>query len=300
MAAEPVPEQSAVVADGIRREFSLGASIERFATGSLPVFAVGDRYVVKLFPQKSRRHFESEAAALTNIDGALTIPTPRVVATGARGGWCFVVMTRLRGRSLVEVWPSLRFDERRRLVGEVGASLAQLHARSTDGLAPLAVDWSRFMQEQHDSGRERQAAQGLESRWLEQVEKFLERWYPADDGRRVLLHTEVMREHLLVVQKHDTWQLSGLFDFEPAMVGAPEYEFASVGLFVTCAEPGLFGVALDAYGLRRDDAFPFRVMAYALLHRYSNLRWYLERLPVGGHSDLESLAQSWFQHDAGP
>ena len=32
-------------------------------------------------------------------------------------------------------------------------------------------------------------------------------------------------------------------------------------------------------------------MAYALLHRYSNLRWYLERLPAAGrHRRFEQLA----------
>jgi hypothetical protein len=48
MSAEPNSDQSAIVADAIRREFSLGANIERFATGSLPVFAAGDSCVVKL------------------------------------------------------------------------------------------------------------------------------------------------------------------------------------------------------------------------------------------------------------
>jgi len=294
MLPEALSEQSAMVADDIRREFALGDNVDRFVTGTQPVFAAGDSYVIKLFQLTERRHFETEVAALTRIDSTLSIPTPRVVATGQRGEWWFVAMTRLLGRPLVEVWQTLAFDERCRLVSEVGASLAELHALATDDLAPLAVDWSRFMRQQRDSARDRQAAKGLEPLWLDQVDAFLERWHPADDGRRVLLHTEVMREHLLVDQRHGTWQLSGLFDFEPAMVGAPEYEFASVGIFVACAEPKLFHIALDAYGLRRDDAFPLRVMAYSLLHRYSNLRWYLERLPHARHSDLESLARSWF------
>jgi len=281
------------VAEHIRAEFSLGASIEPFAAGSVPVFAAGDRYVVKLFFQSDRRHFETEVTALMRVHAALSIPTPRVVASGERDGWWFVVMTRLAGRSLVDVWPTLGFDERCRLVRDVGTSLAELHAIATDNLAPLAVDWSRFIREQRESCRERQATNGLGPPWLDGIDDYLDRWCPADDGRRVVLHTEIMREHLLVDQQQDGWRLSGLFDFEPAMVGAPEYEFASVGIFLTCAEPGLFRIALDAYGLPFDDALALRVMAYTLLHRYSNLRWYLERLPVV-HSDLESLARSWF------
>jgi hygromycin-B 7''-O-kinase len=38
-------------------------------------------------------------------------------------------------------------------------------------------------------------------------------------------------------------------------------------------------------------------MAYALLHRYSNLRWYLERLPSPGVTSLDALAMRWWSLD---
>jgi len=294
MLPEPVPGDEAIAAEHLRREFSLGATLERFPVGSVPVFATAGGYVVKLFPMNERAHFETEVAALTRVQGALSIPTPRVVASGESHGWWFVVMTRLPGRALVDVWKDLGAEDRLRLVREVGTSLSEMHSRPTEDLPSLALDWPRFIQEQRTSCRERQAAKGLEAPWLDQIDAFLERWSPPDDGRRALLHTEVMREHLLVDRRDEGWRLTGLVDFEPAMIGAPEYEFASVGLFVTCAEPGLLGAALDAYGAPRDEALPCRIMAYALLHRYSNLRWYLSRLPVAGHTDLESLARHWF------
>lgn len=286
-------DDSALVADRIRQELSLGAAVSRYASGSLPVFAVDD-HVIKLFPAKAGSHFETEKAALARIDGKLSIPTPRLLAAGERDDWLYVVMSRLRGQSLAEMWPVLSSDERRRLLHDVGTGLAELHAMDTDDLPALGIDWAQFMQTQHESCREHQAAKGLEPRWLEQLNGFLERWSPRDDGRRVLLHTEVMREHLLVDELNGRWQLSGLVDFEPAMVGAPEYEFGAVGLFVACAEPGLLDIVLDAYGAKRDAELPYRLMAYKLLHRYSNLRWYLERLPSGGNTTLESLARHWF------
>jgi len=251
--------------------------------------------VVKLFPPDERAHQAAESAALDRIDGSLCIPTPRLIASGDRGNWCFVVMTRLHGRRLDEVWPSLRPEERRRLARGVGAALAELHALDPDGLELFPGDWPRFMRMQRDSCRERQAARGLGAPWIDRIDEFLARRFPADDGRRALLHTEVMREHLLVDDRDGGWRLSGLFDFEPAMVGAPEYEFASVGVFLGCAEPGILGAVLDGYGMTRDEDLPPRLMAYLLLHRYSCLRWYLERLPApAGATALESLARSWF------
>jgi hygromycin-B 7''-O-kinase len=283
------------IVDAIRRELSLGVGVKRFASGSVPVFAVGDEHVVKLFPPTERSFFNTEWVALTRIDGRLSVPTPRAIAAGERGQWYYIVMTRLSGSSLAEAWPMIETRDRFRLMREVGAALAALHAIATNELAPLAVDWPGFMDAQRASCRDRQLAGGLGPPWVDAVGDFLARWTPGDDGARVLLHTEVMREHILVERRDGAWHTSGLLDFEPAMLGAPEYELASVGIFVTCAEPGLLRVLLDAYGAEADDELPLRIMAYALLHRYSNLRWYLERLPVLDEvGDLESLARRWF------
>jgi len=288
-------DDSAAIVDAIRRELSLGVGLKRFASGSVPVFAAGDEHVVKLFPLTERSFFDAERAALTRIDGRLSIPTPRAIAAGERDQWLYVVMTRLFGCSLAEAWQTIETHDRIQLMREVGAALAELHAIATDEPAPLAVDWPQFMDAQRASCRDRQLARGLGAPWVDAVDDFLARWTPGDDGARVLLHTEVMREHLLVERREGAWRISGLIDFEPAMLGAPEYELAAVGIFLTCAEPGLLRAFLDAYGAEVDDELPLRIMAYALLHRYSNLSWYLERLPVPDDvADLESLARRWF------
>ncbi|HEU4335607.1 MAG TPA: aminoglycoside 3'-phosphotransferase/choline kinase family protein [Candidatus Eisenbacteria bacterium] len=281
--------------DALRRELSLGVAVERFAFGSVPVFAVGDEHVVKLFPPTQRAYFETERAVLTSIDGRLPIATPRAIAAGERDQWLYLVMTRLPGCSLAEAWPTIEPGERLHLMREVGAALASLHATGTEELAPLAVDWPRFMEAQRASCRDAQSASGLEAPWVAAIDDFLARWTPRNDGPRVLLHTEVMREHLLAERRGGAWHISGLIDFEDAILGAPEYELASAGIFLTCAEPGLLRPLLDAYGAEMDDELPLRIMAYALLHRHSSLRWYLERLPVQGEvGDLESLARGWF------
>lgn len=288
-------DESAAVASEVRDALGLRDELVRFSTGSVPVFAAGGERVIKLFPARGRSYFECEVAALARVDGKLSVPTPRVVDSGERRGWWYVVMTRLGGTLLSEVWGEVDARDRRRLMRETGAAVAELHALSTDDLAPLAVDWPAFVEAQRASCRERQISTGLDPSWADGVDAFLARWTPRDDGRRVLLHTEIMREHLMVEPAERGWRISGLFDFEPAMVGAPEYELSSIAIFVASAEPGLLGTLLDAYGAEVDDELPLRIMAYSLLHRYSNLRWYMKRLGVpDGARDLEALALAWF------
>ncbi len=285
----------AAVVDAIRREHSLAGGVQRFAFGSVPVFATGDGHVIKLFPPTQRSYFDTERAVLARIGGLLPIPTPRLLGAGERGSWLYIVMSRLAGRTMAEAWPAIEIQDRVQLMREVGGALAALHGITTDELASLAADWPAFIATQRGSSPSRQRSRGLEAPWVNEVGDFLARWTPDAVAALSLLHTEVMREHVLVEPREGTWHVTGLIDFEDALLGAPEYEFACAGIFLTCAEPGLLRVFLDAYGVEADDELPLRIMAYALLHRYSDLRWYLDRLPVPeGAGDLGSLARAWF------
>ncbi len=273
-------------------------SIRRYTTGSLPVYAVGTRWVVKLFPPHDQQGALIEEQALNAVAGQLPIPTPQVHESGQMEGWRYVLMTQLAGRLLSEAWPEIPAADRERFASELGATLAALHDIDTSKLDLLRCDWTAFIEGQRASAVERQRAHGLDAHWLEQIPDYLDRWMPPLKGPRALLHTEVMREHLLVAPVGDRWRLTGLFDFEPATVGAPEYDFASVGLFVSAGDARFLGRTLRAYhrhDVIQDETFSRRILAYAILHRYSNLAWYLERLPPARDVlDLDSLAESWF------
>ena len=264
----------------------------RYDSGSLPVYAVGARHVLKLFPPTEHEHATVEARVLGAVQDKLPIPTPTLFAADVHDGWPYLLMSQLPGQRLVDAWPALTQAERDRTADTLGAALAALHEVDTPPLRDLPPLWDGFIAEQRASAVTRQGAR-LDAHWLEQIPGFLERWMPPPSARRVLLHTEVMREHLMV----DDARLGGLFDFEPAMLGDPEYEFASVGLFVACGDGGTLRRVLLAYGYaphQLDAALQCRLMAWALLHRYSNLRWYLERLPAGNATTLEHLASRWW------
>jgi hygromycin-B 7''-O-kinase len=300
-------EDDAALAAGVAvvlaRHGLAGAPTRRYDSGSLPVYAVGSRHVLKLFPPHEQVHASIEARALAAVQGLLPIPTPQLIAAETQDGWPVLLMSQLAGERLVGAWPKLSAAERNRFADELGAAVAALHAIDTTPLADFTPRWDEFVPAQFATAAERQRTRGLDSFWVEQVPDFLQRWMPLPVQRHVLLHTELMREHLMVAHDGLTWRLSGLFDFEPAMLGAPEYDFASLGLFVSCGDARFLRRALLAYGYpdaRLDEALSCRLMAYALLHRYSHLRWYLERLPAPGATSLEQLAGRWWSFDEVP
>lgn len=281
------------IAWAIARALDLDGEPVRYATGSVPVFAVGD-VVLKLFPSNEQAYLINEAAVLRRIEGRLPIPTPVVHATGRCEGWHYLVMSRLEGQPLDVVWDAIPGAERAPLMRSIGEAIAALHAVPHEALEGVDADWEGFAARWRGNMKERHAKKGLEGPWLEMLEPFLRRWAVEDD-RRAILHTEIMRQHVLAAPGPEGWRITGLVDYEPSMVGPPDYELASVGVFTTCGEPGLLSAYLEGYGSEWEPSLPNRVMVHAIAHRYSNLKWYLERLGAQGATDLEGLAAAWFR-----
>lgn len=280
------------VADLCARLRLTDAPLTRFAEGSQPVYAVGDEHVLKLFPGPAAADGVAEARVLSHLQGRLPVATPELRAHGAyENGWRYVLMSRLPGTGLATVWESLPRRDHERITEASAEALAALHALDPEPLADVLGpgDWGAFTDRQRAGAVRRQREHGLADSWLAQIPGFLDSVELPRAPRRCLLHTEFMREHLLVDPAGR--RLTGLFDFEPAMIGDPAYDFVGVGLFVTRGDARLLGRFTTAYG----HAFPpAQLLAYTLLHVYSNLPWYLRELPSPGDGTLRSLAESWF------
>lgn len=269
-----------------------GRAVRRYPGGSVPVFAVGDHHVLKLYPTCSADDAVTEARVLAHVHGRLPVATPELHAHGECGnGWRYLLMSQLPGEDLAQVWPRVPRSEQLRLAGEVGELLATLHALDpaplTDVIGPPS--WGAFLDKQRAGAVQRQRERALADAWLDRIPAFLASVTLTDEPRRVLLHTEVMREHLLIDPAG--WTLSGLVDFEPAMIGDPAYDFVAVGLFVSRGDPHLLRRTMSGYGRR---FAPRELLAYTLLHVYSNLPRYLAALPAPPQPTLDSLAETWF------
>ena len=274
------------------------ARLTRYAAGSRPVYRVGD-LVLKLFPPVGGwPDYRIEAEVLAAVRDALPTPTPRVHAAGEQDGWGYILMSRLPGVPLDGVWDQIPADDRDQLAGDLGETIAALHEVPPPEIAGWwPDDWPAFVARQRERVVGEQLALGLPSAWADQIPSFLDE-VALPVRPPVLLHTEVMREHLLVNRgPGGTWRLSGLIDFEPAMRGDREYEWGALAVFVAAGDGAFLGRTLTAYGYPRDrldGALRRRMLAWLLLHRYSHLPWYLSRMPQPDRPTLDSLADRWF------
>jgi hygromycin-B 7''-O-kinase len=269
-----------------------GRPLRRYREGSFPVYAVGDRHVLKLYPTVTAADGAMEARVLEHLQGRLPVATSELHAHGEdESGWRYVLMSQLPGAGAIGAWPRATAADQDRLADQAGELLAALHALDAQPLCDVLgpKSWGAFLDAQRATAAARQRERKLPEAWLEQIPEFLESAALTGEPERVLLHTEVMREHLLVDPGRRT--LSGLFDFEPAMLGDRAYEFVAVGVYTSCGDPRLLGRILTAYG----RVFPPReLLAHALVHVYSNLPRYLKLLPAPPEPTLDSLAETWF------
>ncbi|WIY06742.1 aminoglycoside 3'-phosphotransferase/choline kinase family protein [Amycolatopsis mongoliensis] len=257
-----------------------------FTEGSLPVYAVGDDLVLKLYPPVYRDELTTERTMLEVLHGVLPVPEP--VRSGERDGWGHLLMTRLPGRTLEEAWPSLSTEDKQRLMPRLGGLLATLHAVDDARLEVLAPkDWTEFVAGQRAKVVDHHRRTGLAEAWVAQIPAFLDT-VGLDAPPVVPLHTEFMRDHVMV---GPDGRVTGVFDFEPAMRGAAEYDFVAAGLFVSSGDGGLLRRLLDGYGQPID---PRRCLAYALLHVYSDFTWYFDVMPAPPEPTLDALATAWW------
>jgi hygromycin-B 7''-O-kinase len=270
-------------------------ALHRFSQGTNPVFAVGDA-VLKLYPPRFSALAAPELAVLRRAAGQLPVATPQVHASGVVDGWPYLVMSRLGGQELHAVWPQLSDAERVRIVDDVGQLLAALHALRTDDLPELESNWPDLVAQRTRDCVARHRSQGAPEPLLNQIPAFLASAAPLfpPDFRPVIVSGDVHDYHLLVEQRGGRWQLSGLFDFDDARLGHAEYDLAATGLFVASSQPALLRALLRAYGHPPlDEALGRRLLAYTLLHRYRELRWWLaEFVPPPLPSTLGDLART--------
>lgn len=287
----------AVRAISYKHKLPVGQAV-RLGNGTNIIFAVSDEYIIKLYPPYWQREFRADHTVAEFIYDKLPIATPFIYAYDELEGWPYMVMSRLRGTYLTDIWQTMERENQRSIIVNLARVLAGLHALPLNGFTGLEHDWLLFIENRMQNCQLHHRAKGVGERWLEQIPDYLayaSPLYPPDYTPQ-LLSTDIHEYHLLVEPGQDGWQLCGLFDFDDARIGFREYDFSSVGLFMMRGRPDLLRLFLQAYGYtgeQLDKRLTQRLMAYTLLHRYRDLNWILEELVANPAIDtLEVLAEA--------
>ena len=294
-------ERQNQLAESISSKFGFDPqSLERFNYGTASVYRVHSNRILKLqHPNESNeKEVELEKACLKSLSKQLKGFTPELIESGKEDGIDYLLMSALEGEDLVEVWKDVSLDNRLQIFKELGEKIYAMHSVDPGDLAPYCDEWNSFLDQQIENCVRRQEKQGLRKEWLSQVAPWIESvdWVAEKKKEKVILHTEIMRDHLKVVKAKGEWKLSGIFDFGDATVGPKEYDFISVGCLATGGVPELLQAFFNGYGYQPQKNFSEMMMAYVLIHKYSNIEWFLDYVPVSSQEihSLNELASIWY------
>lgn len=258
--------------------------LEPFSQGTHLVWGTS-RAVIKVFIPLWPEDAQVEVAVLERLSGS-TLAVPQLQATGDLAGYRYVIMSRLPGASIGEVWPTLSPDQRAALAAEMGEQMAALHALTPPALP--AVDQGDLLAERRSHVLEDQRARGADERLLAQITDFVEALGELPPAPSMLLHADLTSDHFLVVGG----RISGLIDFADAFVGPWTYELAAPACFTVRGDRDAQRALLSGMG-RPDTSMGPVVRAWAVLHRYAHVATMMQR---SGHTDLEDWLQTvWLE-----
>lgn len=266
------------IAIDIARSHSLPcADPHVFSTGTNLVVGLSPGLILKIFPPLLRHQFVSERAALSQLCGQLSVPVPKILLEGERSQWPYLVVTRLDGVLLKEVWAGLREDQRESVLTQVGEIIAEVQQIPVGDLSQLEPQWKQFIPKQIEGCRVRHERLGLHQKYLDELESFLQE--AADlipmNAASAILAGEYTPGNILLSQTSSGWRIAALIDFGDTMTGWGEYDLLGPSTFMAGGVPGRVRSLLKGFGYSAahiDPALPRRLMVLLLLHRFSNLR----------------------------
>jgi hygromycin-B 7''-O-kinase len=246
-----------------------------FSTGTNLVVGLGADLILKVFPPMFRGKFISERASLSQLRGRIGVPIPEIVIEGEREQWPYLVITRLAGIIGNEAWPVLPEDQKERVLGQIGETIAEVQRVPVGELSRIEPRWDQFMTGQIAGCRARHQRLGLPPHFLDGLDQLVAEaatLIPMN-APPVILTGEYIPENFLLSDEGGVWRLSGLFDFGDVMAGWGEYDLLGPSAFMTAGMPRRVRSLFAGFGYSQSDITPAlkrRLMALLLLHRASD------------------------------
>ncbi|MCO7226668.1 phosphotransferase family protein [Pleionea sp. CnH1-48] len=281
-------------------------SIHRISKGGNALFACGPDLIVKLVPHHWRYQADAEvvglqlAAQQPLLLSSAELNTPDLLAYGEMDGWVYLVISRLEGASLGDVWDELAEVDKQSLSYQVGALARQIHQLQVETNNPIAVDWHLYLKKLIAESYARHKRNQLATPLLETCQEYLSAHKGFYDTQApCLIHMDLHQDNLMVQQQNSGWRLSGVLDFGDAIIGCdPLLELLTPILFLGQGQRKRIEAVIQGYGYNLNtinDEFQKKCLAYMLIRPASNLNYVMDYAGVKGkRNSWQDIADQLF------
>lgn len=234
------------------------APVQFVRRGTSLTFSLGSDHFIKCYAPEKTYCLQRECYGLNHL--RLPVDIPQMVAKGKMGNWSYLILQRLSGDLLGQVWNQLPLPDKKRIARQLGELMQALHQCSFIPWPALHVqpDELASRHERLKVAYLERFSQGLQQRhlpfnWLDiclaGIQEGLALLVPEPP---VLLHRDMGHNHLLLNKQKGEWQLTGLLDFNGLVQGPALTEFA-VPILGLYQEPQVLPHLLRGYGLHPSD-----------------------------------------------
>ncbi len=265
----------------------------RLPTGKNVVIELGDESILKLVPPYWAEDARREAAALELVPSSGPMPTPGLLALDMQDGWTVLLMNRLPGTILSQLWPSLTSAKRGELAKQLGAGASWLHHLEVPLHSPLAYDWAGHIASEFEAAPQQLAEHGapaeLQDSWLSFLHSVGP--LPSPGSPSVLLHGDLSVANVLVREEAGRLQITGLLDLGDASLGEFTHDWLSPGIHNFGGDPAVVQAFCDGYGLpapQRTPALRAHLLVRSLL--YYGWRYLQRKFPLQSVTTWEEVA----------
>lgn len=251
------------------------------------LFIVNNEVVIKIVPPNWIGQGKRELAALELIVGhPLPVATPQLLANGSLDGWLYVIINKLEGTNLNEIWKDLDEDNQCSIIKQVvefANALHKINISHVDKNSELYHDWPVFLQNQAANCYEKHKSKNIPKHLLDTMGSFLANHdHQSKFEHYQLMHTDLHPGNLMAIKQNDTWQLSAVIDFGDALIGPDKYfEYATSSLLMGLGNKNINQTLLQAYGFDIADtqAFQHHLTALGMLRHMGGIDYIMARFP---------------------
>jgi len=273
--------------------------LTRFTFGGNIVYSIDGKLVVKLFPSYVNDEFVQEKKVLEHLNRQkLSVEIPKLITTGQFEGWNYIIMSELKGTLLIDLFDSLTKIEKEQIAADLGKLIKEVH-RSTESINKEDLDsWNYFLAEQFEKLKEHHKNAGIRDELYEQLIDYVDAKSIQQTDKLVLLTGEYTPFNLIMNNENGLWKISGLIDFADCFVGNAKYDLLGPIAFMFFPTKGLNRIFLESYGFKKEDlneSFQKELLTFLLLHRFSNISYYQEKLEAAKEAkSFEELKDIFF------
>jgi len=263
--------------------------------GSNVVFRAGPGLLIKLFAPMWHADAAVESDSLDALSRQPDVNVPHIHARGEIEGWPYLVLTRVPGRPLNEIWGGLNHSNRLSIANSLGRCMRALHSVEFPGLEAGRAAWEAERSERLQACVRQQASLGVAPAWVLELAAWSAGLvFPSirpDD--LVLVNGDLNPEHLFCQQQDGLWNVTGVIDFADTFAAHPFYDFVRPGiLFINHAD--LRRAMLASYGIESAEMtteLTRELFVYSLTHQYASLPEALGCLKQPLPANLRELCQ---------